>query len=198
MINEGILLASYGYFGGGTLGNLFAQWEAAGIFAYALPFLLIFAFVLGVLTKLNIFAAKDGTPNKGVNAIIALAVGFMSLQFDIVSVFFAEVFPRMGVALSIILVILILGGLFMPVNKEGNWFMIALSIIIFIIIGTVVWNSLGAMGWGVGGPGLSYIWDRYSAIIIFAIIIIAVVAMTMTKSNPSRGNFESVFSRGLG
>jgi hypothetical protein len=198
MISEVIFLASYGYFGGGTLGNLFAQWEAAGVFAYALPFLLIFAFVLGILTKLNIFAGKDGTPNKGVNAIIALAIGFMALQFDIVSMFFAEIFPRVGVALSIILVILILGGLFMPVNKENNWFMVALSIIVFIIIGTVVWNSLGAMGWGVGGPGLSYFWDRYSAIIIFAIIILGVVAMTMTKKNPNRPQYESVFSRGLG
>ena len=38
--------------------------------------------------------------------MIALAVAFMSLQFDVVSMFFSELFPRFGVGLSIILVIL--------------------------------------------------------------------------------------------
>ncbi|MCX6749941.1 MAG: hypothetical protein NTZ83_00620 [Candidatus Pacearchaeota archaeon] len=199
MMSGVMILASYGYFGGGTLGDLFAQWEAAGIFAYALPFLLIFALVYGLLMKLNIFASKaDPNSGKGVNAIIALAVAFMSLQFDIVSMFFSEVFPRFGVALSIILVILILCGIFMPTNRENNWFMVALAIIVFIIIGTVIWNSLGALGWGVGGPGLSYFWDRYSAIIIFAILIIGVIAVTTRKPDPNKPRFTSMFSRGLG
>jgi hypothetical protein len=197
MINGVTLLASYGYFSGGTLGNLLAQWEAAGIFAYALPFLLIFALILGLLTKINIFGTRDN-PNKGVNVMIALAVAFMALQFDVVPMFFSELFPRFGVGLSIILVILIMGGIFMPTNKESNWFMIALAIIVFIIIGTVVYNSLGSMGWGIGGPGLSYFWDKYSAIIIFAIIIIGVIAATTTRKNPNRGRYSSVFSRGLG
>lgn len=194
-----MILASYGYFGGGALGDLFAQWEAAGIFAYALPFLLIFALVFGLLSKMNIFASKgDTSSGKGVNVMIALAVAFMALQFDIVSVFFSELFPRFGVGISIILVLLIMGGIFMPTNKDNNWFMVVLGVVVLIIVGTVVWNSLGALGWGVGGPGLSYFWSRYSAIIIFAIIIIGVIAMTTTKKNPNRPRYSSVFSRALG
>jgi len=57
-----VLLASYGAFGGGSIGNILAQWEAAGIFTYALPFLLIFAIVYAILTNVNVF--KD---NKAVN-----------------------------------------------------------------------------------------------------------------------------------
>lgn len=182
MMNGVMILASYGNFGGGTLGDLFAQWEAAGIFQYALPFLLIFALVFGLLTKMNIFASKaDPNSGRGVNVIIALAVSFMALQFDMVSMFFSEIFPRFGVALSIILVILILGGLFIPTDTENNWFMIALAIIVLIIIGTVIYNSLSVFGWGIGGPGLSYFWNKYSAIIIFAVIIIAVIVMTAPK-----------------
>jgi hypothetical protein len=200
MINGVTILASYGYFGGGALGDLFSQWEAAGIFAYALPFLLIFALVFGLLSKLNIFASR-GDPNsgKGVNVIISLAVAFMSLQFNIVSMFFSEIFPRFGVALSVILVILILGGLFMPTNKENNWFMVALAIIVFIIIGIVIYNSLNAFGWtNIGGGGLAYIWQRYGAVIIFAAVIIgAVVAMTR-KKNPSRPRMSNILSRALG
>lgn len=193
MINGVIILAS---FGGGSLGDLFAQWEAAGIFQYALPFLLIFAIVYGLLMKLNIFASKDN-PNKGINVMIALAVAFMALQFDIVSLFFSEIFPRFGVALSVILVILILGGLFMPTNKENNWFMIALAIIVFILIGIVIFTSLNAFGWGIGGSGLRYVWDSYGAIIIFAAIIIAVVLITSPKKN-TRPTWSSLFSRDLG
>ena len=199
MINAVIALASYGSFGGGALGELFAQWEAAGIFEYALPFLLIFALVFGLLTKLNIFAAQ-ANPNsgKGVNVMISLAVAFMSLQFNLVSVFFAEIFPRFGVALSIILVILILGGLFIPTNKESNWFMTVLAIIVFIIIGVVVYNSLSTLGWGVSGTGLSFFWGKYGSIIIFAAIIIAVIAMTTTKKDPGRPRITNLLSKALG
>jgi len=41
----------------------------------------------------------------------------------------------------------------MPTNKENNWFMIALAIIVFIIIGIVIFNSLTVFGWGFGGHG---------------------------------------------
>ena len=197
MINGVIFLASYGSFGGGTIGDLFAQWEAAGIFQYALPFLLIFALVFGLLLKLNIFASKDGNPNKGINILIALSVAFMALQFDMVSIFFSEIFPRFGVALSIILVILILGGLFMPTNEENNWFMIALGIIVLIIVGIVIFNSLSVFGWTLGNGWLASFWDRYNAIIIFAVIIIAVVAMTSGKKPRSPTKYNSLLLKDM-
>ena len=199
MMNGVMFLASYGSFSTGTLGNLFAQWESAGIFAYALPFLLIFALVYGLLTKMNIFASEnDPNSGKGVNVIIALAVAFMALQFDMVSMFFSEIFPRFGVALSIILVILILGGLFMPTNKENNWFMIALAIIVFVIIGIVVYNSLSVFGWNLNSGGwLANFWYQYSGIIIFAVVIIAAVLMMTTKRKPNRPMFENALLRDL-
>lgn len=195
-MNLGIILASYGSFGGGTLGDLFSQWEAAGIFQYALPFLLIFALIFGLLMKLNIFGTKEN-PNKGINVIIALAVAFMSLQFNMVSLFFSEIFPRLGVALSIILVILILGGLFMPTNKKNNWFMVALAVIVFIIIGTVIYNSLDVFGWGLGGPGLSYFWNQYGALIIFAIIIIAAIAMIAGPKKKPETDFTNILLKNM-
>jgi hypothetical protein len=199
MMNGVMFLASYGSFGGGTIGNLLAQWESAGIFQYALPFLLIFALVFGLLSKLNIFASK-GDPNsgKGVNVMIALAVSFMALQFDMVSMFFSEIFPRFGVALSIILVVLILGGLFMPTDSENNWFMIALAIIVFIVIGIVIYQSLSVFGWNLGGfGGLSSFWNKYNAIIIFAVIIIAVILITSPKKQRGPVKYDNLLMRGM-
>jgi hypothetical protein len=198
MINGVILLASYGSFGGGTIGNLFAQWEAAGIFEYALPFLLIFALVYGLLLKMNIFASKDGNPNKGINVIIALAVAFMALQFGMVSTFFSEIFPQFGVALSIILVILILGGLFMPTDSENNWFMIALAIIVFVIVGIVIYNSLSIFGWSFTSTGwLANFWDQYNALIIFAVIIIVIVVATSSKGPRKPVKYNNLLLKGM-
>ncbi|MFH1503537.1 MAG: hypothetical protein ABIE36_02680 [Candidatus Diapherotrites archaeon] len=195
MIEELITLASYGYFGGGAIGDLFAQWEAAGVFTYMLPFLLIFALVFGLLIRLNIFGTKEN-PNKGINAIIALAVALMALQFNVVSIFFAEIFPRMGIALSIILIILILGGLFIPTNKSNNWFMVTLIVIVFGIVIVVIYGSMNAMGWGFfSGGGFSYFWRQYGALIIFLAIVVAVIATTTVKKNENRPEVENVLSR---
>lgn len=198
MIEEMITLASYGSFGSGAIGNLFAQWEAAGIFDYMLPFLLIFALVFGLLMKLNIFSSgKEKTPMKGVNAIIALAVALMALQFNVASVFFSEIFPRFGIALSIVLVVLILGGIFIPTNKKSNWFMVALIIIVFGVIIVVVYNSMQALGYGFGG-GFSYFWREYWGIIVFLIVIIAVIATTTSKPDKDRPRVSNMLSKMIG
>lgn len=199
MIEEMITLASYGSFGSGAIGNLFAQWEAAGIFDYMLPFLLIFALVFGLLMKLNIFTSGSGankTPMKGINAIIALAVALMAMQFNVASVFFSEIFPRFGIALSIILIVLILGGIFIPTNKKSNWFMVTLIIIVFGIIILVVYNSFNALGYGLGGS-FSYFWRQYWPILIFAIIIVAIILST-SKKDAERPRVSNMLSKMLG
>jgi hypothetical protein len=139
-----VFLASFGAYGGGGIGNILAQWEAAGVFAYALPFLLIFAIVYAILSFVKVFQN-----NKAVNAIISLAVALMALQFNLVSVFFASIFPRLGVALSIILVLLILGGMFLDWDNQGmKWF---LFLVVAVTVIVVIWGPLkdiGLFGWG--------------------------------------------------
>lgn len=199
MIEGLITFASFGYSGGGALGDLFAQWENAGVFEFMLPFLLIFALVFGLLMRLNIFTTKDGNTNKGINAIISLAIALMALQFNVVSIFFSEIFPRMAMALSIILVILVLGGLFIPTNKTNNWFMVLLIIIVFGIVLVVIYTSMNSMGWGFfSSGGFSYFWRQYGALIIFLAIVIAVIATTSIKPDKDRPRVSNVLSRLLG
>jgi len=171
-----VFLATYGAFGGGSIGNLLAQWESAGIFAYALPFLLIFAIVYAILNFVKVF--KD---NKPVNAIISLAVALMALQFNLVSVFFADIFPRLGVALSIILVLLILGGMFLDWDNTGmKWF---LFLVVAITVIVVVWGPLrdiGLFSWGnpvwFGGN-----WGN----VIGAVVIIGLIIWVIAGKNAS-------------
>ena len=54
MIN-GLMMASMGVVGDGAFNEVFAQWAEIGIFSHVLPFLLIFALVFGILTKVKLF-----------------------------------------------------------------------------------------------------------------------------------------------
>lgn len=184
MFEEVLFLQSYGFFRGGDLGNVLAQWQAAGVFSYALPFLLIFALTFGLLTRIGLFSSTDAQgvsrPNKSINAIIALSVALMALQFDFVSLFFSEIFPRFGVALSVILVILILGGLFMPLNVKGfNWGLIA---VVMVIVGIVIFQSLSAFGYNFG-----YWWNNnLGSLIGWVVLIGLIIAVVAGASSPSQ------------
>ncbi len=174
-----IFLASYGSFGGGSIGNMLAQWEAAGVFTYVLPFLLIFAIVFSILSFINVF--KD---NKAVNAVIALAVSLLALQFQIVPIFFAEIFPRLGIGLSILLVVVILGGMFIdPSNQENGWIKWVLIAITVAIIIVVVGGSLGGIGFGGGFGGLNFLYGLPWGMIIIGLIVIAAFIWIIKSTN---------------
>lgn len=179
MMQSLIFFASYGYFEGGAIGNLLNMWEQAGIFSYLIPFLLIFALVFGILTRINIFTKEDKTSNKAINGIIALAVALMALQFPMVPIFFSELFPRLGIALSIILGLLVITGLFMDPNNKG-W-MVGLMVVSVIIVVAVLISSTWELGFGLGS-WWNYNWPTLVGILIFLGLIIAIVA----SANPTR------------
>jgi hypothetical protein len=171
--------------GGGAIGNLLARWEQAGVFSYVLPFLLIFALVFGILSSMNLF----GQNSKGINAVVALAVGLMALQFNFVGNFFSEIFPRLGMGISIILVVMILIGFF-AVKGDGKMapvfykIMMVISIIIAVII---VAQSYGAFGWYTGYNINYWIMDNWSTVIgilIFVGALIAIISFGSGKGKP--------------
>lgn len=128
-----------------TLGDMFTQWQSFGVFSYLLPFLLIFALVFGILTKINIFGTKDN-PNRGVNAVIALVVGFLALQLNVVSAFFGVLFPNFAIALSVILIVVIGMGFFIDWdNKLSKWILIGVVLIALVV---VLWTPLSTLGFG--------------------------------------------------
>jgi hypothetical protein len=184
---SGMLLASYSFVGG-SFGNVLSQWEQLGFFSYILPFLLIFAIVLGVLNKTKIF--ED---NKPINVIIALSVGFMSLQWNIVPQFFSEIFPRVGIGLSFLLVAILFLGIFLP---RENW-----AVYIFLVIGAIIALSIfvtssDSMGWTTnlfGGMDFS------TLILIIGLIaaIGAMVGALTKKDKKSFGDMSSSFLKDM-
>ncbi len=167
MFKEMIVLATSGNFGTGIIGDLLNKWEQVGFFDYLLPFMLVFALVFGILVKTKIF--KD---NKMVNGIIALAVALMSLQFGFVSQFFAEIFPRVGIGLIIILGLLITVGLFMdPESRIINYILLGVGVLVFYF---VLVQSAGATGW-TSGDWLSENWGNILAGVLVVIFVIAMI-----------------------
>jgi len=168
---KSMMLSWYGSYGGGEIGNMFSQWESAGFFSYVLPFLLIFALVFGILTKTGLF--KD---NKAINGIIAVVVGMLSIQFGVVSSFFAEIFPRMGVGIAIFLVAIIFLGAFLPSEKWSVYTIFGIGAIIFLV---VIYKTAGAFNWTVG-----YWWSDNWPTIIGIIFILAVIGIIVSSATP--------------
>lgn len=179
------MLAWYGAFEGGTIGNMLTYWEQAGFFTYLLPFLLIFALVFGILTQIKLF--KD---NKAINGIIALVVGLMALQFGFVSQFFSEIFPRLGIALAIMLIILILVGLFSdPDSNAVMYTMLGVGAIIAII---VLIQTAGALNWSSG-----WWWSENWPMVAGVVVILLALAIIVGGSSKSTDKSKAPFAQAL-
>lgn len=175
-----MIFATVSSFPSGALGDFLSKWEQAGFFSYLLPFLLIFALVFGILTRTKIF--KD---NKVVNGIIALAVALMALQFSFVPDFFSQIFPRLGVALAIILGIMIVVGLFMdPDSKLVNYFLLGIGV---ITIGAVLIQSAGSIGWQSGTW-----WQDNWQLVVGAVFLFILVAVIIGSATPKQERGQPV------
>ena len=148
---------------------------------------MIFAVIYAILSK-----AKFLGENTAVNLIISIAVALMALQFQFVSYFFAEIFPRMGVVLSLLLVAMILLGLFVDFTKPGGkWGLGIFAGIAAVVI--FVQSFSDAFGWNgdLFGGGSWYWVEQYSTTIIIAILvlgtIIAIPLAGKKKGLPPKG-----------
>ena len=165
-------MASYSFYGD-NIGNMFATWEQYGFFSYLLPFLLLFALIFGIMTRVKVFKES-----KGINGIIAFVVALMALQFDFVPRFFAEIFPLVGVGLAVILVIIILLGLFIPDQTWATYSLLGIAAIIFVV---VMINAAGNVGWTAG-----YWWQDNWPMVVGVIFILAIVGIIVGSANPGK------------
>ena len=160
-----------------SITDILNQWATMGVFAYVIPFLLIFAVVFAILDKTNLLG-----DNKAVKAIIALSIGLLSLQFDFVSTFFAEIFPKFGVGLAVFLVFVILIGFFYQ-NEEGSlkWigYLTGIAVVIWALVNWNFWRDNWSIGWWLE----EYFWPL--AILAGVIVVIVVVARSGKDSNGS-------------
>jgi hypothetical protein len=168
-----------------TVTDVLNIWNDLGVFSYAIPFLLIFAVVFAILEKSKVLSSLD-RENSIIEAIVSAAIGLLSLQFDFVSEFFAIIFPRFGVGLSIFLVLLIILGLFHKDDGDKGVINKPLAAISWLVgVGVVIWALSAWDEWGnIGGFGgwfSEYLW----ALIVLGIIIAVIVVFATTTNSGS-------------
>ena len=152
------------------IGSLLSWWESMGVFDYLLPFLLIFAVIYGILEGSKILSG-----NKGVNIVIGIVIGLLALRVGFVQRFFTEAFPRLGVGIAILLILLILTGLFIGPGKNLKvmaWIFIAVGIVIGVI---VIAQSFGSFGWGGDWFEGDLAFWIISAVLIIGLIVVVVM-----------------------
>ena len=166
-----------------TITGVLNVWNDMGVFSYLIPFLLIFAVVFAILDKTKMLSGKD-SDNRGIIAIIAASMALLSLQFDFVSEFFAIVFPRFGIGLSLFLVILIFLGFFFSPGEGKEWSGKVAWVGWVVGIGVFIWALSAWDEWGsyIGFGG--WFSENFWALVILAVVIAVVVwAVSSGKSN---------------
>ncbi len=144
-----------------TITDILNTWQAAGVFAYLIPFLIIFAVVYGILNKTKLLGE-----NRGVQATISLGIGLMSLLNDYVSNFFASLFPYTGMGIAVLLVALILLGLVSEQKFAWRiWFIVGI-----VAFAAILLASLSDMRWWMGGQ-LGDSWPAvFAGIVLLALM----------------------------
>lgn len=152
-----------------SFANVISDWEAFGVFDYMLPFLIIFAVVFGILSATKVLGG-----NKGVQLTVALAVALISLRFDYVPLFFSEIFPRFGVGLAVLIVLLIMSAMFIPPQWLNGWYgtMWAVSAAIAVV---VIYKAFDFLGWNLSDGGVW--WDQYGSIVIVGGLLLALIVV---------------------
>lgn len=188
-----VMLAWYGSYvpggSGGQFGELIQSWEQLGVFSYMIPFLLIFAVVYGILNKLNLFGEST---NKTINAIISLGVALMAIQFEVVPIFFSDIFPRLGIAMACVLVFIILMGLFgekdnTTLSNTLMWSSFGVAILIVVQSTEIFREGASDILGIIPGDAIPII----ALIILFALVI-------MSARSPKEKQTHSSFMKALG
>lgn len=168
-----------------SIDMILAQWEAAGVFDYMLPFLFIFAIVFGILTTTNIFGA-----NRGVYVTISLVVALLSLRLGFVQDFFREAFPRLGVAIAVIFIAVVLIAIFIPDAHKSGW---AIGFYVFASLAFiyVILNSFGSVGY------FGRLWhEEFETILVVLLFVGAIVAISLSGKSKGGGGKDKGGSAG--
>lgn len=164
-----------GWFPTTTITDVLNQWAELGVFSYVIPFMLIFAIVFAIIQKTQALGN-----NRGVAAIIAAAVGLLALQFDFVSTFFATIFPRMGVAIGILVVMIVLLGVFYQgdiSNMKWVGYILAIGVVVWALVS---WDFFG------DNIGISFwISENFWSLAILALVIISLYMIAKSPEGSS-------------
>lgn len=150
---------------------------------FALPFLLIFAIVFGVLEVTKIF----GKEKKQLNAVVAFVIGLIFISFVYPKMVVENLVLFMTVAIIVVFITLLLWGFVIggdaKLSEDTKWLKWVAGIGIIIVVGVAV---LWAMG--IYDEATSFLFDRdwsgefWTNVVFIVVIVIAMALILRTKA----------------
>jgi len=176
----------------GIFDQLIASAQSAGIFAFYLPFLIVFALMYGLLARIGLFGPA-GRMTNGLNAIIAFSIALFVIGFTpagiTISKFFGSFFSQSTMAIVTVvvgLIVLVLvgetigPGIIRQTDKGpvlvgrgfefGKWVALVATL---VVIGVFI-NSGGIQALGVPATG-GFLGLSGQDMVILAFIVITVL-----------------------
>jgi hypothetical protein len=172
-----------------------------GVFEVFLPFLLIFAIIFGIMSKVKIFNEGD---NKKFSVVIALVMGLISVfqhvmykgsQFDVINII-NNALPQVSLVLVAVIMLFLLLGIFggKPAGKGDTVGGIVGFIAVLVII-YIFGSSAGFAWWDLPWWLSDYqTWSIVVVILVFGLIIKYITGDDKdkkdgTKYGPELGKF---------
>ena len=168
----------------GVFDQLISSAQSAGVFAFYLPFLIVFALMYGLLARVRIFGDPSRMTN-GLNAIIAFSIALFVIGFTpagiTISKFFGSFFSQATMTIVTvvvgIVVLMLVGTTLGPITQTkegfvrlgytfGKW---AALVLVLVVIGVFI-NSGGLQALGVGPSFIGGLSGQDMVILAFIII----------------------------
>lgn len=145
-----------------------------GFYSFVLPWLLVFAVVLGVLNVSGVFGASA----KRINAIIAAVIAFFVTAFTPVGVslagYFTTIFGVGAMTIAVLLLIVILGGAlgYKVKDFESMSYVKPLIGLAILVLAVLAFGAATGTDLSVNLPGLDS--DSWTVIFIIVFVLLAI------------------------
>ncbi len=174
----------HGWFDSSLIGNVLYIFEDMGLFDYALPWLLYFVIIYGLLSRVNIFGKEKGKNVERINRLLAITMATLIIyyapQTRTITEFLSELFTKWGVlAVTLLLIPLtlsILGVKFgTDIVKQNNTLKYVIAGIITIVIFILFYETLGYMF-----RDFWIVIDPYTVAITITLVTIGFIIVSVT------------------
>jgi len=129
-------------------------------------FLLVFALIYSLLSKVKLFGQELEDRGKAINAIVALVFAYFTASSAFATIIISKIAPNLGMFLVAILsLVIVFSFLSENFDKDFKWLVVIITVIGFMYI---LWGAFSGIP---GAAGVHITTEDWGAIIALGIII---------------------------